>query len=78
MYKKEFVDLLLNYKMDQFTILGQGAENIVYQYIGEDPTLKDKVIRISKPRDICDISKNLIMPFNETDWTPLKKYFVKK
>ncbi|CAD8171034.1 unnamed protein product [Paramecium octaurelia] len=64
--------------MDQFTILGQGAENIVYQYIGDDPTLKDKVIRIRKPREICEITKSLILPFNDTDWTPLKKHFVKQ
>ncbi|CAK63611.1 unnamed protein product (macronuclear) [Paramecium tetraurelia] len=64
--------------MDQFTILGQGAENIVYQYIGDDPTLKDKVIRIRKPREICEITKNLILPYNDTDWTPLKKHFIKQ
>ncbi|CAD8085305.1 unnamed protein product [Paramecium sonneborni] len=64
--------------MDQFTILGQGAQHIVYQYIGNDSNLKDKVIRIRKPKDICEISNNLIIPFNDTDWTPLKKYFAKK
>ncbi|CAD8052953.1 unnamed protein product [Paramecium primaurelia] len=64
--------------MDQYTVLGEGAQHIVYQYIGNDPTLKDKVIRIRKPRDICEISSNLILPFNNTDWTPLKKYFAKK
>ncbi|CAD8076867.1 unnamed protein product [Paramecium primaurelia] len=77
-YQKGLIDLQLNYKMDQFKILGQGAENIVYQYIGEDPNFKDKIIRIGKPRDICEISKNLIILLNDTDWTPLKKYFLKK
>ena len=59
--------------------MGEGNLHKVYSYIGDDPKLRGKALRVKKKNHLMSkLSTIFVNHFGKSRWTTLDKYFLPK